>query len=85
MIKKHRNLLRYSFDCLSRYRMRTAVIVVTFLIATTMVSAVLFTKEGLEREAEISVKMAPDLTVQYLKAGRVELIPIDYADTIAKV
>jgi len=85
LIKKHRNLLRYSFDCLSRYRMRTAVIVVTFLMATTMVSAVLFTKEGLEREAEISVKMAPDLTVQYLKAGRVELIPIDYADTIAKV
>ncbi|MEM3039867.1 MAG: ABC transporter permease [Candidatus Methanomethylicaceae archaeon] len=65
--------------------MRSAVIIVTFLIATTMVSAVLFTKEGLEREAEISVKTAPDLTVQYLKAGRVELIPLEYAKTIAGV
>ncbi|MCX8182418.1 MAG: ABC transporter permease [Candidatus Methanomethyliaceae archaeon] len=65
--------------------MRSAVIIVTFLIATTMVSAVLFTKEGLEKEAEISVRMAPDLTVQYLKAGRVAPIPLDYANTIAEV
>lgn len=65
--------------------MRSAVIIITFLIATTMVSAVLFTKEGLEREAEVSVRMAPDLTVQYLKAGRVGLTPLDYANIIAKV
>lgn len=85
MLKKHKNLVRYSLDCLTRYRMRSLVIIVTFLIATTMVSAVLFTKDGLEKEAEISVKMAPDLTVQYLKAGRVGLVPLDYADIIAKV
>ncbi|MCQ5376825.1 MAG: ABC transporter permease [Candidatus Methanomethylicia archaeon] len=85
MMKKHRNLLNYSFDCLRRYRMRTAVILITFLIATTMISAVLFTKDGLEREAELSVDSSPDLTIQYIKAGRAEPISTAYIDDIAKV
>ncbi|MDI9644407.1 MAG: ABC transporter permease [Candidatus Verstraetearchaeota archaeon] len=85
MLRKHRNLLDYSFDCLRRYRMRTAVILVTFLVATTMISAVLFAKEGLEREAEFSVEAAPDLTVQYLKGGRVEPINTSYIDIIAGI
>jgi len=82
MFRKHKNLMNYSFDCLRRYRMRSAVIIITFLVATMMISSVLFTKDGLEREAEISVRAAPDLTVQYLKAGRVVPIPVEYASLI---
>ncbi|MEJ5293341.1 MAG: ABC transporter permease [Candidatus Methanosuratincola sp.] len=85
MIKKHKNLLNYSFDCIKRYRMRTAVILITFLVATTMISAVLFTKDGLEREAELSVEAAPDLTLQYLKGGRIELMPYSYADVVSGI
>jgi hypothetical protein len=76
MLKKHRNVFAYSFDCLKRYRMRTAAIIIAFLVATTMISAVLFAKDGLEREAAFSVSVSPDLTVQYLKAGRVAPIPL---------
>jgi len=85
MMKKHMNLLSYSFDCLKRYRMRSAVIIITFLIATTMISAVLFTKDGLEREAQFSVSAAPDLTVQYLKAGRVAPIQASYAQNVSQI
>ncbi|MEN3035555.1 MAG: hypothetical protein ABC537_04555, partial [Candidatus Methanosuratincola sp.] len=85
MIRKHKNLLNYSFDCLRRYRMRTAVILITFLVATTMISAVLFTKDGLEREAELSVQSAPDLTLQYLKGGRVEPINASYISLISGI
>lgn len=85
MIRKHQNLLSYSFDCLKRYRMRTAVILITFLVATTMISAVLFTKDGLEREAKFSVECAPDLTLQYLKGGRVEPINASYAEIVSNI
>jgi len=85
MLNKHRNIFSYSFDCLKRYRMRSVAIIVTFLVATTMISAVLFAKDGLEREAEYSVSVAPDLTVQYLKAGRVAPIPATYADNVSLV
>jgi putative ABC transport system permease protein len=85
VINKHKNLLSYSFDCLRRYRMRTAVIMITFLVATTMISAVLFTKDGLEMEAGFSVDSAPDLTIQYIKAGRAEPINASYANDILEV
>ncbi len=85
MLKKHRNVFSYSFDCLKRYRMRTAAIIIAFLVATTMVSAVLFAKDGLEREAAFSVSVSPDLTVQYLKAGRVAPIPVAYAENLSSV
>lgn len=85
MLRKQRNLFRYSFDCIARYKMRSAAIIITFLLATTMVSAVLFAKDGLEREAEISVEAAPDLTIQFLRGGRIEPIPIYYIDMISKI
>jgi len=85
VINKHKNLLNYAFDCLRRYKMRTAVILITFLVATTMISAVLFTKDGLEIEAAFSVESSPDLTIQYIKAGRAEPINASYAEDILKV
>ncbi len=85
MISRHKNLLSYSFDCLRRYRMRTVVILITFLVATTILSAVLFTKDGLEREAEFSIESAPDLTMQYIKAGRFAPINVSYIDQIKAV
>ncbi|MDH5806978.1 MAG: ABC transporter permease [Candidatus Methanomethylicaceae archaeon] len=85
MIKKQKNIFRYSFDCIARYKMRSTAIIITFLLATTMISAVLFAKDGLEREAEISVKAAPDLTIQFLRGGRIEPIPTYYIDIISKI
>lgn len=85
MIRKHRNLTSYALDCMRRYRMRTFVVLITFLVATTMISSVLFAKEGLQREAEFSVMAAPDLTVQYLKAGRVGMVPEEYLGTVGAV
>ena len=85
MIKKQKNIISYAFDCISRYKMRTIVILITFLIATTMISSVLFVKDGLEREAEISIEAAPDLTIQFLRGGRLEPIPTSYIDEISKI
>lgn len=83
--KRHKNLVRYSLGCITRYKMRSMVVIVTFLVATAIVSSVLFVKDGLEREAEISVMAAPDLTISFLRAGRSEPIPMSYVDTISKV
>ncbi|MCS7098266.1 MAG: ABC transporter permease [Candidatus Methanomethyliaceae archaeon] len=84
-MRKQINLFRYSFDCIARYKMRSIVVIVTFLIATMMVSSVLFAKDGLEREAEISVRAAPDLTLQFIRGGRIELIPISYIEVISNI
>jgi ABC-type lipoprotein release transport system permease subunit len=85
MIKKQKNIISYAFDCILGYKMRTMVILITFLIATTMISSVLFVKDGLEKEAEISIEAAPDLTIQFLRGGRLEPIPISYINEISKI
>lgn len=85
LIRKQKNLFRYSFDCIARYKMRSIGIIVTFLVATITVSSVLFAKDGLEREAEISVRAAPDLTLQFIRGGRIELIPISYIEIISNI
>jgi ABC-type lipoprotein release transport system permease subunit len=42
----------------------------SLLVALTILGAVAFISDGLEREAELSTYFAPDVTVQLLQAGR---------------
>jgi len=83
LLRKHRNLFSYAVECLRKYRMRTIVVFIVFTFAVAMLSSVLFIKDGLEREAALSVAKAPDITVQYLRAGRLEPIPTAFEEIIA--
>lgn len=83
MMFKHRNLVRYAFGCVSKYRLRTLVIIIAVLAATTMVSSTLMIKDGLAEEAWLSVVAAPDITVQYQKMGRIVPIPLNVSAQIA--
>jgi putative ABC transport system permease protein len=85
MLRRHRNLFYYALDCLRKYKTRTFVVIIAFTIAISMLSSILFLKDGLEREAEISVSLAPDITVQYLKGGRLLLLPVSYIDKASEI
>ena len=85
MLRRHRNLFYYALDCLRKYKTRTIVVLISFTIAVSMLSSILFLKDGLEREAEMSVSLAPDITVSYLKGGRLLLLPSSYLEEASKV
>ena len=85
MLRRHRNLFYYAVDCLKKYKTRTIVVLAVFTIAVSMLSSVLFLKDGLEREAELSVSLAPDITVEYLKGGRILLLPASYVEKASKI
>lgn len=74
MKRRSINLLSYAWSCIHRYRVRTIVVLVCLAIATTIFSSVTFLMDGLVREGELSLKYAPDLTVQGISAGRQTLI-----------
>jgi len=65
-----KNLLNYSVNCILRYKVRTIVILVCLSVAATVFSSVAFMKDGLARDGQLSLKYAPDLTVQGIVAGR---------------
>jgi ABC-type lipoprotein release transport system permease subunit len=50
-----------------------------------LLGSVAFLTNGLEQEAELSATFAPDITVQYLQAGRQIPIPAESTEVIAKM
>jgi ABC-type lipoprotein release transport system permease subunit len=70
MKNRTKNLVNYALNCIQRYKIRTIVVLVCLVIAATLFSSVLFLKDGLVREGQISLKYAPDLTVQGIENGR---------------
>jgi len=80
-----KNLLNYALDCIKRYKIRTIVVLVCLTMAATLFSSVLFIKDGLVREGQLSLKYAPDLTVQGIATGRQSYIETRYIDLIQRI
>ena len=69
-MRRFRNLFNYSMSCIKRYKIRTLVILICLGISAALFSSVAFMKDGLVAEGELSLKYAPDMTVQGISAGR---------------
>ncbi len=81
-MRRFRNLLNYALNCIQRYKLRTLVILICLVVAASTFSAVAFLSDGLVKEGALSLKYAPDLTVQGMQAGRQTLLPINYANYV---
>jgi len=82
---RYKNLLNYALNCIQRYRIRTTVILVCLVMASSLFSSVLFMKDGLVREGQLSLKYAPDLTVQGVAGGRQSYIETRYINPIQTI
>jgi len=82
--RRHVNLYSYAMKCVLTYKARTISIVSSLIIAIVVLGAVAFLADGLEREAELSAAFAPDITVQYLQAGRQIPVPMMYSQIIGR-
>jgi len=82
---RHMNLLSYALNCIYRYKVRTVVILVCLVTSAAVFSSVAFLKDGLVKEGELSLKYAPDITVQQIWAGRPTLIETSYVGYIQEM
>jgi ABC-type lipoprotein release transport system permease subunit len=80
---KLRNLLNYALNCVTRYKLRTLVILIALGVAASAFSSVAFLSDGLVNEGALSLKYTPDLTVQGISTGRQSLIPTRYVNYVA--
>jgi ABC-type lipoprotein release transport system permease subunit len=81
-MKRFRNLVNYALNCIQRYKLRTIVILICLGVAASTFSAVAFMSDGLIKEGALSLKYAPDLTIQGISAGRQTLISTNYVNYI---
>ena len=85
MSRRFNNLMNYSLNCITRYKMRTFVILFCLILSVAMLSSVLFIRDGLSRDGQISLKYAPDLTVQGIQNGRQTFIDTKYIPLIEPI
>lgn len=81
-MRRFKNLFNYALNCIHRYKLRTAVILICLTIAASSFSAVAFLSDGLMKEGALSLKYTPDLTVQGMQSGRQTLISTYYINHI---
>jgi ABC-type lipoprotein release transport system permease subunit len=80
--EKHWSLWSIAAHNLWRYRPRTIAVLAPLLIVMGAAAAVTLVRDGLSRDATLSVRVLPDITVQRMVGGRVERIPLSYLESV---
>jgi len=85
LLERHRNIIDFALSSLGRrWKKNLALTLVYAFIVFTLASVIFFT-EAVKREARAVLQGAPEIVVQRLMAGRHDLIPAVYIDTLKKI
>ncbi len=84
-LAKQRYILDYAFASLLRRKSKNIALGLVYSFLVFLISTVLFTATSLKHEASLTLEDAPEITVQRLVAGRQDLIPVAYADSISAI
>lgn len=81
-MRRHLQILDYALGCLLRRRGKSLAIIVVYTLTVATLASILFLTRALRIEALHLLEPAPELVVQRTLAGRHELTPTSYAETI---
>ena len=70
---------------MKRRKGKNIALVTVYTFVLFLLASVLFSAESLKKEAAQILLDAPEMTVQRLVAGRQDLIPMDYIDSIKEI
>jgi len=77
------DILRIASKNLFRYRSKTLSIIIPVMLIISIFSAMLFVQKGLQRDAWHATRILPDITLQRVSGGRVEIIDLSIIDKIS--
>lgn len=84
-MNRHLRVLDFALFLLARERIRTAAIVAVYSLLVGLVGSLLLFVSALRQEAHRSLSGAPEIVVQRLRGGRLELMPVERAAEIARM
>ncbi|MBE0584369.1 MAG: FtsX-like permease family protein [Desulfofustis sp.] len=84
-IQKQRYIVDLALSSLLRRKGKNGALVVVYALVLFVLASVLFAAASLKREASLILQDAPEMTVQRLVAGRQDLVPISYSESIAQI
>jgi hypothetical protein len=84
-IEKQRNILDFTLSSLFRRKGRNILLVIVYTLMVFMLASVLFFTHSIKREACLLLQNSPEIVVQKIVAGRHDLIPTGYIETIKDI
>jgi len=84
-VERQKHFIDFILSSLLRRKGKNSALLLVYTLVIFMVASVIFFSQALRREAEILLQDAPEMTVQRLVAGRHDLIPLEYLETIKQI
>ena len=84
-IEKQRNIIDFTLSSLLRRKGKNVALIVVYTLVVFVLASVMFFTHAIKREASLILRDAPEMMVQRLVAGRHELIPVSYIDTLKQI
>ena len=84
-INKQRNILDFTLSSLGRRKGKNLALVVVYTFVIFLLASVMFFTHSIKKESSLILQDAPEMTVQRLVAGRQDLIPARYMDSISRI
>jgi len=84
-IEKQRLILDFTLSSLGRRKGKNIALVTIYAFVIFMMAAVTFFADALKKEAVQILQDAPEMTVQRMVAGRQDLIPTQYIESIRAI
>ncbi len=81
-IERQKNILDFSLSSLLRRKGKNLSLVFVYALVVFMLGSVLFFAHAMKREASLVLQDAPEIIVQRSNAGRHDLIPVRYIESI---
>ena len=78
-------ILEYAIDSMIRNRFKNISILIIFISLVFLISSVLFISNSIQYELDNTVDNLPEITIQKIKAGRIEEIDIGIVDKISQI
>ncbi|MBN1958015.1 MAG: FtsX-like permease family protein [Desulfuromonadales bacterium] len=78
-------ILDFTLSSLLKRKYKNFALIAVYAFTIAVLGSVLFLTQALKYEATGSLETAPDIVVQRIFAGRHDLIPVNYAETIRRL
>ena len=85
LIQRHLYFLDFTISSLLRRKWKNISLILVYTLIVFLIASVLFFANAIRREAEAVLADTPEMIVQKIIAGRHDLIPLSYADSVKSI
>ena len=84
-IEKQRYIIDFTISSLLRRKVKNFGLLALYTLIVFILASTMFFTYSIKKEASLILKGAPEIVVQKIVAGRHDLFPVSYIETIKKI